>query len=225
VVSAIELTPAPMPPLVAVAGRRVEQPPAVRVRVHGTGATGEEVAVLPAGSSSEALVSRPVGGDLDRTMSFATDDIPPGAYGVALLSAEGQVVARTPFWVVPPGADPAVSTAKRRYEQGEAIEVSWANALGMRYDWLAIFKERTRTAPPQESCSAGVCGNGRYLLYEYTGAEIQGSTVFSSDSIVGYARWPLAPGRYEVRLLLDDGYRSVATSAPFEIRASESTAP
>jgi len=34
---------------------------------------------------------------------------------------------------------------------------------------------------------------------------------------VGYTTWPLQPGNYEIRLLLDDGYRSAATSAPFKV--------
>jgi hypothetical protein len=76
---------------------------------------------------------------------------------------------------------------------------------------------RRGPGPPQENCSAGVCGNGNYLIYEYTGTQIEGSTTFSADSEVGFAAWPLKPGRYEVRLLLDDGYRSVATSAPFRV--------
>ena len=87
----------------------------------------------------------------------------------------------------------------------------------MKYDWLAIFKARKGPGPPQENCSAGVCGNGNYLIYEYTGARIEGSTTFSPDSEGAASLWPLKPGRYEVRLLLDDGYRSVATSRPFLI--------
>jgi hypothetical protein len=127
------------------------------------------------------------------------------------------VVARSEFSLYESGAEPTVSTSKRRYETGEPIDVSWTKAPGMKYDWLSVFKARKGPGPPQENCSAGVCGNGNYLIYEYTGAAIAGSTTFSSDSEVGYATWPLKPGRYEVRLLLDDGYRSVATSAPFRV--------
>ena len=32
--------------------------------------------------------------------------------------------------------------------------------------------------------------------------------------------WPLAPGSYVMRLLLDDGYEVLAESAPFDVRAS-----
>jgi hypothetical protein len=71
--------------------------------------------------------------------------------------------------------------------------------------------------PHASTCSAGYCGNGHYLLYEYTNASIEGSTTFGPASQVGYKTWPLGPGSYEIRLLLDDGYRSVAASPQFKI--------
>jgi hypothetical protein len=56
-----------------------------------------------------------------------------------------------------------------------------------------------------------------WLLYEYTNAAIAGSTTFGPASQVDYRTWPLGPGTYEIRLLLDDGYRSAATSPQFKI--------
>jgi hypothetical protein len=35
--------------------------------------------------------------------------------------------------------------------------------------------------------------------------------------LIGYTSWPLKTGNYEIRLLLDDGYRSVAASPQFKI--------
>ena len=218
VVSTFDVTPAAMPTLVAVASRSVEQPDPLQVRCHGTGEEGERLAILRPGESFEAaLASESTGGAADGTLSFTTEPLAPGSYEAALVDPEGQVVPRSEFWLYEPGAEPTVTTSKRRYTTGEPIEVSWTKAPGMKYDWVSIFKARGKPGPPQENCSAGVCGNGNYLIYEYTGAEIAGSTTFSSDSEVGYATWPLKPGRYEVRLLLDDGYRSVATSPSFRI--------
>jgi hypothetical protein len=54
-------------------------------------------------------------------------------------------------------------------------------------------------------------------LYEYTKTAIEGITAFSGSSAAGDGAWPLRPGLYEVRLLLDDGYKSVAKSLRFRI--------
>jgi exonuclease III len=217
VVSAFEVTPAPMPTLVAVSSRLLEQPDPLEVRFHGTGEDGERVAILRPGESFEAaLGSQPTSG-ADGTLELDTEPLAPGEYEAALVDPAGSVVARSEFWLYEPGAEPTVTTSKRRYAPGEPIEVAWTKAPGMKYDWLSVFKARKKPLPPQENCSAGVCGNGNYLRYEYTGAQIEGSTTIDADSNVGYAAWPLPPGEYEIRLLLDDGYRSVAASPKFEI--------
>jgi exonuclease III len=221
VVSTFQVTPAAMPPLVAVESRVVEKPEPVKVRFHRTGEEGEYVTIVSLGTSTEPWREPPALGDaVDGTLSFPTEGLGPGRYEATLRGADGDLVATAPFWLYAPGTEPTVTTSKRSYTTGEPIEVAWTKAPGMKYDWLSIFKPRKGPGPPQENCSAGVCGNGDYLLYEYTGAAIEGSTTFSSDSEVGYATWPLRPGRYEVRLLLDDGYRSIATSQPFRIVAT-----
>jgi endonuclease/exonuclease/phosphatase family metal-dependent hydrolase len=217
VVSTFDMTPAEMPALVAVGSRLVEQPDALEARFHGTGEEGERTAILRPGESFEAaLASQPTSG-ADGTLELDTEPLAPGTYDAALVDPDGAVVARSEFWLYGPGTEPTVTTTKRRYTTGEPIEVSWTKAPGMKFDWLSIFKARRGPGPPQENCSAGVCGNGTYLLYEYTGAEVEGTTAFDAGSEVGYATWPLEPGTYEVRLLLDDGYRSVATSPTFKI--------
>jgi hypothetical protein len=48
----------------------------------------------------------------------------------------------------------------------------------------------------------------------YGGDEL---ATFSASSATGDGTWPLRPGLYEVRLLLDDGYKSVAKSSRFRI--------
>ena len=90
----------------------------------------------------------------------------------------------------------------------------------MRWDWVAPFRVRpgskTRYATP--GCNAGYCGNGAYLLYEYTHDLDRGLDDDLVDlAAIGNGAWPLPPGLYEVRLLLDDGYKSVAKSLRFRI--------
>ena len=68
------------------------------------------------------------------------------------------------------------------------------------------------------TCSAGYYGNGHYFLYTYTGATIEGSTTFDANSFAGWKTWSaIGTETYQVRLLLDDGYRSAAVSLPFKI--------
>jgi hypothetical protein len=89
----------------------------------------------------------------------------------------------------------------------------------MRWDWVAVFKRLGGSRHPDAStCSATSCGSGKYLVGQYTGAKIQGLATIDGTWVYDTAdAWPLAPGRYEVRLLLDDGYRQLAYSAPFEV--------
>ncbi len=162
----------------------------------------------PGEAFEAALASQPVSSG---TAKLATEPLAPGAYEVALVDAEGEILARSAFWLYEPGAEPIVRTSRRSYLAGEPIEVAWTKAPGMKYDWVSVFRARKDPGPPQENCSAGTCGNGNYLVYEYTGARVEGSTNIPSRS--------LAPGRYEIRLLLDDGYRAVARSAPFRVEA------
>ena len=215
VVSTFAVTPAPMPLLVAVNSRSVEQGETLRVRFHARGEAGEEVMIR----RGNAIISRSTGGAVDGTLSFATGALVPGAYRAILLDGDGEVLAATPFWLYTPGAKTTVSTGKSVYRVGEPIRVSWTRAPGMKWDWLGVYKAGESADNPNNStCSAGLCGNGHYLVYTYTHASIEGSTTFSAaTALAGWKTWPLANGTYEIRLLLDDGYRSVASSPRFKI--------
>ncbi len=80
-----------------------------------------------------------------------------------------------------------------------------------------MFATRARPAQNAEECNAGLCGNGHYLLYDYTETRIQGSTLIGPASFAGYRTWPLKVGTYEIRLLMDDGYRLLAISNSFKV--------
>jgi hypothetical protein len=220
VVSTFDVMPAAMPLLVAVGSRSVEQGESLSVRFHARGLAGERVAIVRAGGSvANAVASRSTGGAVDGTLTFPTGALAARAYEAVLVSPAGAAVSRSPFWLYAPGAVTTVSTDKSRYKVGETIRVSWTKAPGMKWDWLGVFTAGDSADNPNNStCSAGYCGNGHYLLYTYTHAAIEGSTTFSADTaLVGYKTWPLGTGTYEIRLLLDDGYRSAASSARFKI--------
>jgi hypothetical protein len=152
-------------------------------------------------------------------VAFSTAGLRRGAYEAQLLNAAGDVLSRSTFWLYRPGERTKVQTGRHAYKPGEPIDVSWTNAPGNRWDWLAVFRVRpgSKTHYSTPGCRAGYCGNGAYLVYEYTKTAIAGTAVFSADSAGARTAWPLRPGRYEVRLLLDDGYSSVAKSPRFTI--------
>jgi endonuclease/exonuclease/phosphatase family metal-dependent hydrolase len=211
IVSTFNVTPATMPVLVAVEQRSLEQGQTLRVRFHG----GASVALV---RGSTTVASKSTGGAADGTLSFATANLAPGAYQAVLRNASGQVLSRSPFWLYAPGSVATVSTNKTTYRVGERITVSWTKAPGMKFDWLGVYTAGSGADNPNNStCTAGLCGNGHYLIYEYTNTAIEGSVTFGPASQVGYTSWPLGTGNYEVRLLVDDGYRSVASSPKFKI--------
>jgi endonuclease/exonuclease/phosphatase family metal-dependent hydrolase len=216
IVSTFDVTPAPMPVLVAVESRSLEQGDTLRVRFHATGATGERVALV---RGSTTVTSKSTGGAVDDTLSFSTTNLPTGAYKAVLLDSSGQARSRSPFWLYAPGSVTTVKTAKSVYKVGEPIKVSWKKAPGMKFDWLGLYSAGENADNPTAStCSAGYCGNGHYFLYTYTHNTIEGSTTFDASSFAGWKTWDqIGTGTYQIRLLLDDGYRSAAVSPPFKI--------
>jgi hypothetical protein len=221
VVSTFDVKPGKAPVFAAVERRRLSIGERLSVVFHAPGRRGEHVAIVPAGGKGEETVkSRPTGphSPADGTVRLPTQGLRRGAYEAVLLDKRDEVLSRSPFWLYPHGQPTRVFTSRQVYRQGAPIRVSWSNAPGMRWDWVALYRFGEGGAGPEATtCNATLCGNGDYLLYEYTGASIEGATRFTASSAQGLGSWPLEPGRYEVRLLLDDGYRSVATSRPFRV--------
>jgi len=219
VVTTFDVTPAAPPVLVAVAARRLSVGDDLAVLFHAPGRQGEQVGVVPAGSAvSGAAALRSTGGGADGTVVFPTPGFDPGAYEAVLIDARGRILSRNPFRLYAPGAPTLVATARSEYAPGEPIDVSWSNAPGMRWDWLGIYAPGdSDSGPVASSCNAGCYSNGRYLLYEYTRTAVEGTATLGAQSPPGVVTWPLSSGTYEIRLLLDDGYRSVASSPPFKV--------
>jgi hypothetical protein len=221
VVSTFEVTPGDAPILAAVGARRVTVGEDLVVTFHARGETGERVALIPAGgTAADAVAVSPTGpgSPTDGSVVFSTAGLAPAAYEAALLDGGGAVLSRSPFWLYALGTPTVVTTSKTVYAPGEPIGVSWTNAPGFRWDWLGVYAPgEVDSSPIATDCEASYCGNTRYLLYEYTRTAIEGTAAFSETSFPGWTTWPLGPGTYEIRLLLDDGYRSIASSAPFKI--------
>ena len=215
VVSTFRVEAADPAPFAAVGARRVFVGEDLDVRVHGP---GSRVVLVPSGQGpGAALASRSVGGASDVTLTFPTGTLSPGAHQALLLSASDAVLSRSSFWLYAAGTPPRIRTAKEVYEVGEPIRVRWAAAPGYMFDWMGVFAPGRGPAQNAEDCNAGLCGNGHYLLYHYTETLIQGSALIGPTSFAGYRTWPLKVGNYEIRLLMDDGYRLLAISNSFKI--------
>jgi endonuclease/exonuclease/phosphatase family metal-dependent hydrolase len=215
VVSTFRVTPANPDPFAAVASRRVFVGQDLTVHVHGPGA---RVVLVPAGQGpSAALASQSTGGTDEADLSFSTGGLPPGALDALLLDAAGTVLSRSPFWLYAAGTRPSLRTMKAVYAVGEPIRVRWRAAPGYRWDWMGVFAPGRGPAQNAEDCNAGTCGNGHYLIYRYTETLIEGSALIGPASFDGYRSWPLKVGTYEIRLLMDDGYRLLAISNSFKV--------
>jgi hypothetical protein len=219
VLTTFDVTPGVSPILVSVGARRVFRGETLMVTFHARGRTGEAVVIVPAGgTAAAALIRRPTGGAVDGTLAFGTSSLAPGAYEAALTDSGGSIVSRSPFWLYAPGTPPALVTSKSVYVSGEPIEVSWKGAPGSRWDWLGIYSPgESDSSKVSSQRVSGAGGNGHYRLYAYTRTAIEGTATFTAESFPGYTVWPLQPGNYEIRLLLDDGYRTLASSPPFKV--------
>jgi hypothetical protein len=103
-----------------------------------------------------------------------------------------------------------MSTDARTYRSGERIRVSWDGAPGEHLDWIGLYRCRRTCDDP-----------GGYLAYRYTHTRIVGSLVLgrTADPGEGAPPWPLPPGEYVARLLVDDSYRAVAETPRFRVLA------
>ncbi len=211
VVSTFDVSPAESPMLVAPERRRVAvgQAP-LRVRFHGTGSPHEVVALVPGGGATSPLLSaRSTGGSADGVIRLAKARLRPGRYDIVLIDAHtGAVGARAPVWVYAAGTGPRLRTSGSSYQVGDAVRVHFSGAPGNNLDWIGLFR-----------CHKICDGPGGYLVYRYTQARIVGSVAFGSDTYLGegVAAWPLPPGRYLARLLVDDSYHAIGKSARFTI--------
>ena len=202
-------------PFAAAGARRVFVGGDLDVHAHGP---GSRVVLVRAGQGPAAgLVSRSLGGESDVTLTLPTATLSPGANEALLVNASDAVLSRSPFWVYAAGTPPSLRTSKEVYEVGEPIRVRWRAAPGYRFDWMGVFSPGRGPAQNAEDCNAGTCGNGHYLLYDYTETLIQGSALIGPASFAGYRTWPLKVGTYEIRLLMDDGYRLLGISNTFKI--------
>jgi len=201
VVSTFLVEPAAPPVLVSPLHRTVEVGNDVEIAFHAPGETGERISIADLDGSEVA--TSPTDAATDGTLTFDAATLTPGAYEAALGGAGGVELARTSFWIVDPEVGTTLTVADGSVGEGDPIDVSWASSPGNRWDWIGVYRHG---ADPNVAY---------YLLWEYTGATVEGSATFGPDS---EGPWPLKSGRYTVYLLEDDGY-DILAGADFTIEA------
>ena len=212
VVSTFEITPPEAPLSVSPAERRVLVGPGSRlpVRFHGPGTSnGEVVAIVArAGAGGKPLVAGFTRGRTSGGISLPTSRLRAGRYDVVLLDSTGTTLARSPIWAYERGAGTRMSTDSRAYRPGQRVRVSWAGAPGEHLDWVGLYRCRRTCDEP-----------GSYLAYRYTRTRIEGALAFTDIVAPGEVAppWPLPPGQYVARLLVDDSYRVVAQTPRFRV--------
>jgi hypothetical protein len=145
------------------------------------------------GSACDLISSHPVTGS--GTIEVPTDELHRGTYAVVLTDPAETIIAQAHVWLGDPDAGPRL-TVPTTVRAGDPITVAWANAPGARWDWIGVYPAGADPLVDD------------WLLYRYTETRIQ-ARLDIDDAAEGDA-WPLAPGRYDIHYLLDDGYASLA---------------
>jgi endonuclease/exonuclease/phosphatase family metal-dependent hydrolase len=209
VMSTFEVTPGPLPVMVALSPQVATVGQAVAAYYQAAAGGAEALAVVPAaGEVADALESPavPAGSAGNGPVEIATQALDPGDYEVLLMGADDEVQARAPLWVQKPGAKPILTTDSTAYASGEPIVVTWKNAPANRWDWIGVYK--AAAADPDVDY---------YLIWQYTGGAgsgtsagtVAGTMTMDKDTVEGEP-WPLPAGDYVLYYLLADGYDWVA---------------
>ncbi|MFU8889229.1 MAG: LCCL domain-containing protein, partial [Trueperaceae bacterium] len=129
----------------------------------------------------------------------------PLRYELTVSTTQGREAAPRPGsgagGVGPGSAAPPVSIGIAAVAPGEPMRVDFAGAPGYARDGLGLFREGAT--------------DQAYVTWAYAEGQRAGQLAFDA---------PDEPGRYEFRLLENDGYTRLATSRPFEVRASSAPA-
>jgi hypothetical protein len=133
----------------------------------------------------------------------------------AVVSRFGVTPAPVPAKdLTPPSAriaegKPEISVSKDTLHRGEELVITWRNAPGDRYDYIRITPVGTKRLAWGEA------------IRLYTRGELDGSVKYNAETVKGNwldwyraddGHWPLTPGEYDVKLMLDDGFTELAAT-------------
>jgi endonuclease/exonuclease/phosphatase family metal-dependent hydrolase len=195
VVSTFKVLPAAAPALIAASPRLVQPGGDVLVRTWDPHGPAWTALIAPRGGSPrDALTGvRDMPHDYQRTLPLSTLGLAPGDYDALLVGEDGGVLKRSAFTIAVPGAPPEIEAVTARLHPGSPIQVRWRNAPGDLRDWIGLYR-------------AGEVDVSQYLGFVYTEALFAGEASIVPDE----AHRPLPPGEYELRLLADESYVTLA---------------
>lgn len=202
VLSTISVVPMKAPALIAVEPRPVVQGQSFLIRVNMPDRADWTGVVTPRGGDPvrDRLTGVEAVGFWERpSIKLSTLGLQPGRYDAVLLDTRNEELARTRFSVMARDAQPSISVAKAVYRPGEPIGVAWTNMPGFRFDWIGIYRRKESNVY-------------NYLGFVTTGALHEGELRIEGQSLPE----PLAPGDYELRLMHDDSYATLAVT-PFAV--------
>jgi hypothetical protein len=197
VVSTFEVLPVAAPAMIAVEPAVVHSGDELRVRAHDPESKGWSVAVVRADApATPALLSAHE--DITawrRFARFSSHGLAPGEYDAVLLNAQGKELKRTRFAIIDSHRPPELIGVSPRHALGKPILVRWRNMPGHRFDWIGLFRLETQ-------------GGETLVSQTYLQARTEG-TLEIPAAVDGK---PLAAGRYELRLMLDDSPTVLAST-------------
>ncbi len=206
VLSTVQVTPVPAPALITVEPRPVVAGGSFLIRAQVAEGSDWTAVVVKAGAdwTEGAITGIAEVSFADRpTVRLSTIGMEVGAYDVVLLQAGGAdglaEMARHRFSVIPADARATVAVTAPVVPGGD-IAVRFSGAPGFKLDWLGVYAK-------------GEPSVYNYLGFAYAGARHEGDMVFPAAELYQ----DLAPGDYEVRLMLDDAYQ-VQAVAPFTVK-------
>ena len=138
VVSTFAVRPGEAPVLVAPETRRLTIGQSLSVVFHAPGRRGERVTIVPRGGTE--AVAEQATGSRDGTLTFGDVRAPARGLRGRPSSTGTTTCCRGRFWLYRPSEPTRVATSKLVYTKGKPIQVSWSNAPGMRWDWLALYR-------------------------------------------------------------------------------------
>lgn len=203
VVSSFEVAAAPLPRLVTAERRVYRGGERIRIVFRRTEGAGGRITVARVDDSGAAVEVKRVAVTTERGTVELPGVLAPGAYRIDLTEASGEAVGPYEFWVLDPEAAPSIRVEGSTFAVGEPLPLRWRDAPGNRNDWVAVFAADA----PRDTRDAAAWG--------YVAARSSGALALAAPT--AEAGWPLAPGRYVVRLLKDDGFELLAESAPFTV--------
>jgi endonuclease/exonuclease/phosphatase family metal-dependent hydrolase len=198
VLADLSVTPVDAPALLAVEPRLVPEATSFVVRGYLPGDAIWGVRIVPRGGDPATETVTSVEGltpTWNRAFRFSTLGLAPGPWDAVLIDESGTEQARTRFSVLDRSGTPSLSVAQASVKAGDPVTVRWTGAPGLKYDWIGVY-------------AAGDPNLYNYLAFAYTGAVLDGSMELTPDL---YYQTP-EPGDYELRLMADDHYVTLATA-------------